>query len=606
MGSLFPEEIIEEVKDRNDIVDVISNYITVKTMGSSHKALCPFHREKTPSFIINSEKQIYKCFGCGVGGDVIHFIMKIENLDFIDAVKVLANKANIPIDKLSISKEDKVQLQKKAQLYEVNKAAAKFFYLNLYKNGLSALDYLKQRGLKSNIIKGFGLGYSLNNWDSLLNYLLKLGYEEKIIYEAGLIVPRKDNSGYYDRFRNRIMFPIFDTRGNVIGFGGRVTDEGLPKYLNSPETPIFNKSNTLYGLNIARKNIDEGKIIIVEGYMDVIALNQHGFKNCVATLGTSLTKGHALLLKKYCQEVITSFDGDEAGVNATIRSLDILKEVGLTPKVSILPNNIDPDDFININGKFEFKEQIEKAIGLIDYRLYLAKKSYDPSTSEGKIKYVKELASIIKGIKSPVEREVYIQKVEKEAGVSKESIYLEIYGKKPYKAFNKNQKYTSISKRDNKYIEAITPVEQKGHIIAEKQLIKAMLTKKELIPLFNEKINIEEFSTTEYQWIFEYLLANYEVIDGVDTLMDKLPQLQEILKDIWLTNIEHIDIEKALEKYVVNLKKYRLLYQIKELQQQQNNLLKDKKLNKEEVEKELLRIGMEIMKLNTDIQKLQL
>ncbi|SCX91885.1 DNA primase [Alkaliphilus peptidifermentans] len=606
MGNFFPDEIIEEVKDRNDIVDVISGYISVKTTGGSHKALCPFHREKTPSFVINAEKQIYKCFGCGVGGDVIHFVMKIENLDFIDSIKVLAQRANIHIEENNISNEEKRELQKKVELYEINKEAGRFFYLNLIKSGKLALEYLEKRGLTSQIIKSFGLGYSLNNWEDLLNHLLKLGYDEKTINISGLIIARKDKSGYYDRFRNRIMYPIFDTRGNVIGFGGRVLDNSLPKYLNSPETPIFNKSNTLYGLNIARKNITDGKIIIVEGYMDVIALHQHGFKNCVASLGTSLTKGHALLLKKYCQEVIVCFDGDEAGTNATIRSLDVLEEAGLIPKVLVLPNNLDPDDFINQDGKFQFKEQLQSAIGLIDYKLLLAKKKHDLNSSEGRIGFVKELASVMKDIKSPVEREVYIQKIEKETGVSKETIQLEIYGNRSPKPFEKNQKYTSKNKRDNKYIDAINPVEQKGHIIAEKQLIKAMIINKELVPLFASKVNLEEFSIAEYQMIFEYLLSNNDKIYSIESLLNEHPQLQEIIKDILKTDIEHINIEKALEKYIINLRRYKLLYQIRILQQQQNDLLKEKKLNKEEVEKELLKIGVEIMRLNTEIQKLQL
>ncbi|KAB3533236.1 DNA primase [Alkaliphilus serpentinus] len=605
MGNLFPEEFIEDVKASSDISNVISNYISIKASGANYKALCPFHREKTPSFMINPQKQIYKCFGCGEGGNVINFVMKIENIDFIEAVKLLAQRANIPLPEMNISEKDKQLLQQRLELYDINREAARFFYLNLKKKGNNAKEYLKERGISQEVMKSFGLGYAPHSWDDLLKYLKKAGYKEDRILLSGLIVPKKEKKEYYDRFRNRIIFPIFDARGNVIAFGGRVMDNSLPKYLNSPETPVFNKSDTLYALNIARKNITDNRMILVEGYMDVIALHQYGFKNCVATLGTSLTKGHAIKLKKYCNEVIICFDGDEAGEKATLRSLEIFKEVDLNSRVLIIPDELDPDDYLRENGSKVFKEQIDSAISLIDYKIILAKRKHNLTEAEGKIKFIKELAKIMRDISSPVEREVYINKIQKETGINEDTIFLEIYGRQRKKGLDNNQKYSYINKRDNKYIEAITPVEGKGHIVAEKQLLKAMLTQDNIIPFFKNKLNPEDFSIGKHQILANYLINNDQAPDRV-TLENQFPDMEADIKEIYNTDIEHIDIEKALAKYISNLKKFKLLYQIKQLHQQQDQLTRENKLNKEEVEKELLKIGVEIMRLNSEIQKLQL
>lgn len=605
MGSFFPEDLIEEIKDSNEITDVISEYIHFTTTGSSYKALCPFHSEKTPSFVVNKEKQIFKCFGCGEGGDVIGFIMKIENLDFIEAVKLLANRANIELKDAYYSEEAKKQLQERMLFYEMNKKAARFYYNCLTNQPGVALNYLLKRGLSRKVINSFGLGYAPNKWNELLQYLVGQGYDLKDIERCGLIIQSKSQNDYYDRFRNRIIFPIFDIQGNVIGFGGRVLDNTLPKYLNSPETQIFRKSKTLYGLNIARKNIRNGQLILVEGYMDVISLHQHGFKNCVGTLGTSLTKDHARILKKYCNEVVVCFDGDTAGMKATLRSIGILSEGGCNVKVLMLPDNMDPDDFIQKRGKKEFEQHLNKAIGLIDYRLFLAKKKYSPDTIEGKIKLAKEIASILKKLNSPIEVEAYIQKVEKEIGISKEALSLEVYGNKNIVKLDKNTKYSSGYKRDNKYIQAVPPAEQKGHIIAEKQLIKFMLTNFSLIPCILEKIKPEDFSVGRYQLIVEYILNNYKSFSNIEDMKEVLADFKEDINEILNIDIEHIDINRALEKYMINLKKYKLYYKLKKLEEQQQKILDQSNLNKEEVENELLKIGVEIMKINLEIQKLQ-
>lgn len=604
MENFFPEELINEVKDSNEIIDVISQYIQVKSVGSSYKALCPFHSENTPSFIINREKQIYKCFGCGEGGDVVRFIMKIENLDFIESVRLLAKRANIEVKSTESSEEVKRQIKEKNLSYEINRKVGLYFYHNLTKKPNPALEYLVNRGLNPKTLASFGVGYAINSWDDLILYLQREGYQLSDIQKCGLIRPNKQN-GYYDYFRNRIMFPIFNIRGDVVGFGGRVIDNSLPKYLNSPETKIFNKSNILYGLNFARKNINNRQMILVEGYMDVIALHQAGFKNVVASLGTSLTKYHGQLLKKYCDEIIICFDGDTAGIKATMRSVDILNEVGCQFRIMTLPAGKDPDDFIKLYGKEAFKEQITSAISLIDYKILLAKNKYSSDTIEDKVKLAKRIAVIIRDIKSPIEKEAYIEKAANETGISKEAIKLEVLGKSKNISVNRNNvKYSSNYKRDNKYIEIIPLVEQKGHIIAEKQLIKFMLTDNKLIQHILNSISVEDFSVWSHQEIVAYLANNRENIDKKQ-IEEILPHLKEEINQILSTDIEYIELNNTLEKYVINLKKYKLLYDIKRLEEEQNSIMKDSNLTKEEVESKLLNIGMEIVRKNVQIQKLK-
>jgi len=604
MDNFFPEELINEVKDKNEIIDIISEYIEVKSFGSSYKALCPFHSENTPSLMINREKQIYKCFGCGEGGDVVRFIMKIENLDFIESVKLLAKRVNIEIRNTESSDELKRQVKEKNLYYEINRKAGLYFYHNLTKKVNPALDYLKNRGLHTKTLASFGLGYSINSWDDLVLYLQKEGYQLKDIQNCGLIRPNKQN-GYYDYFRNRIMFPIFNIGGDVVGFGGRVLDDSLPKYLNSPETKLFNKSNILYGLNFARKNINNKQLILVEGYMDVIALHQAGFKNTVASLGTSLTKYHGQLLKKYCDEIIICFDGDTAGIKATMRSIEILIEAQCQFRIMILPDGKDPDDFIKLYGKDVFKEQIDNAISLIDYKILLAKSKYSSNSIEDKVKLAKRIAVIIRDIKSPIEKEAYIEKAASETGISKEAIKLEVFGESKNISVNRDKnKYSSNYKRDNKYIELVPLVEKKGHIIAEKQLMKFMLTDNTLIKHILNSISVEDFSVLSYREIFAYLIDNMESMNKKQ-IEEELPHLKDNIEEILLTDIRHIDLNNTLTKYVFNLKKYNLLYDIKKLEDEQNSIIKDSNLTKEEVESKLLIIGMEIMKKNVQIQKLR-
>ena len=608
MEKYFPEDLIAEIKDKNDIVDVISQYIELKLAGTSHKGLCPFHNEKTPSFMVNRERQFFKCFGCGESGDVIGFIMKKESLDFIEAIKVLADRANIHIKERSdlSSKEYREKKEKEKKYFEINKKAGRYFYENLIQRPNIALNYLIKRGLNTKTIKTFGLGYAHNSWNDLLNYFAEKGYTENDLLESGLIVETKQKNGFYDRFRNRIIFPIFDIKGNVLGFGGRVLDESMPKYLNSPETIFFKKSEILYGLNLARKNPNNRQVILVEGYMDVISLYQEGFTNVVATLGTALTKQHGILLKRYFDQVIISFDSDNAGKSATLRSIEILKDLDIDIRILHLPNNMDPDDFIKQKGRQVFQRHLKKALNHIDYKINLAKEKYSSDSLDDQVNLGKEIAVILKDIKSPIEQDAYINKVVEKLKISKEAIIREIQGEKRVtNSAVDNIRYSSNYKRNNRYIEAMPLPEKKGHIIAEKQLLKYMFANPQFTSNVIDKISIDDLIVEKHRPMFQFILDNQHNIDALNKIMDYLPNLEREIQKILEIDIQEVDIDQLIEKYKFNVRRYDLLYKRNELKNKQDEIIKNKNLNKEEVEKQLLDIGMEMMNINIELQKLQ-
>lgn len=368
------KDIIEEIKARCDIASIISEYMNIKQSGANYKGLCPFHGEKTPSFYINTSKQIYKCFGCGEGGDVINFVMKMENLDFMDAVKILANKCGIEIN-TNMNEETRIKIEKSKKFQDIHTEAARFYLSNLLGSKNLGYEYLRIRGLDDKIIKKFGLGFSLDSWNSLMNTLISKGYKKQDLLDCGLIAKNRDGTNCYDKFRNRVMFPIFDYRGNIIGFGGRVLDDSLPKYLNSPDTLIFNKKQNLYGLNFARKNLESKTIVLVEGYMDLISLYQYGIKNVVATLGTALTEQQGILIKRYADTAIISYDSDEAGIKATLRAIDILTKLGINVKVLDLKDAKDPDEFVRKYGLSDYKKAMDVSTHYIKYKIDHLKKN---------------------------------------------------------------------------------------------------------------------------------------------------------------------------------------------------------------------------------------
>lgn len=418
MGKLLaiPEEVIERIKEQNDIVDIISEKVKLKHSGRNYLGLCPFHNEKTPSFSVSVDKQIYKCFGCGEAGNVITFVMKTKGLSYVESIEYLAEKANISIEQ---GKDKKVK-DKKDILYKINVEAARFFFNNL-NNNLKEKEYFLKRGITQVTIRRFGLGYSLNNWEELLSFLKRKGFSNELVSEAGLAIA-KDKGGFYDRFRNRVMFPVFDHRGKVIGFGGRVLDDSKPKYLNSPETQIFSKRTNLYGLNFAIKDNKDRCLVIVEGYMDCISLHQVGITNVVASLGTALTVNQARLLKRYADTAIIAYDADIAGQNATLRGLDVLKGVGLDVKVLTVPDGKDPDGYVRIHGKEEFLKLISNSVPLIDYKLNRAKENKNLFKETDLIQYAKEVTEIVEDL-NPIEQDIYIKKVSEQTGIKEQSFY---------------------------------------------------------------------------------------------------------------------------------------------------------------------------------------
>lgn len=413
----YSDDIIEEVRMRNDIVDVISGYVKLQRKGSSYFGLCPFHNEKSPSFSVSPSKQMYYCFGCGAGGNIFTFIQEYENYTFPEAVKMLADRAGIRLPEQEESAENRKKRDLRTAVMEVQKMAAKYYYYLLHtEQGAHAMKYLKDRGLSDETIRKFGLGYAGQYSDSLSRYLKKKGVSDALLKESGLIQISEKN-GMYDKFWNRVMFPIMDVNNKVIGFGGRVMGDAKPKYLNSPETLIFDKSRNLYGLNVARTSRKKN-FLVCEGYMDVISMHQAGFTNAVASLGTALTSQHASILRRYTQEVILTYDSDEAGVRAALRAIPILKEAGVTTRVLHMDPYKDPDEFIKALGPEEFQQRIDQAENSFLFEISILQRSYDMKDPEGKTKFFQETARKIADFEQEIERENYIEAVAEKYQIS--------------------------------------------------------------------------------------------------------------------------------------------------------------------------------------------
>ncbi len=413
--NFIPQAFISELVSTIDIEEFLSGYITLKRAGGRFKALCPFHNEKSPSFTVYPETGSYFCFGCSKGGGALDFIMDYENLQFIDAVRFLANRQGMVIPN-DDGNESEFSRQK-AVVYEINKLTAKFFFKCLKSEyGKVGYDYLKSRGLDDGIIKVFALGYAPNSWDSLYKFLKSKGYKDDDLVASNVIgVSQKGN--YYDIFRNRVIFPIMDLRGNFIGFGGRVLDDSKPKYLNTSDTPVFKKSQHLFALNLAKKQIDNDTLVLCEGYMDVVAMHASGFKNSVATLGTAITSEQARLISKYASKVVIAYDSDDAGKMATRRALNILDEVDISSTVLKIDGAKDPDEFIKKNGNIRFKMLLENSNNISEYEIDELKNKFDLSTNEGKIDFTKSAIYVLSKIKNKIEQDVYINNVAKLTGV---------------------------------------------------------------------------------------------------------------------------------------------------------------------------------------------
>ncbi|WP_411168631.1 DNA primase [Clostridium sp. MB05] len=585
------EEILEKIKEQNDIVDVISESVRLKRSGRNFSGLCPFHNEKSPSFSVSQDKQIYKCFGCGESGNVITFIMKNRNMPFVDAVKYLADRANIPIenDRGRISPTAK----KREILYKVNVEAARFFYSNL-RSTKEAKEYFLNRGIKEETIKRFGLGFAKDSWNSLLFYLRKLGYKDDLLLEAGLVSTSEKTGNRYDRFRNRVIFPVFDYRGKVIGFGGRVLDDSKPKYLNSPETLVFQKGVNLYGLNFAIKNkMSERYFIIVEGYMDLITLHQYGITNVVASLGTALTTNQARLLKRYADKVIISYDADFAGQAATMRGLDILKEAGFDVRVLSIPQGKDPDEYVRSNGKEAFIKLIKSAESLIDYRLKKAEEGINLKDSNDLIEYGKRVTEILANV-NPIEKDVYIKKISENTSIREQTLY-DLLSKKMTKNIKENN--FTYNKEDNGTKLYLEP----AFLKAERSLMKLCLDE-DYFDYISKLISQEELILPEHKEIFSIIKdAKKGNINNIVTFLESRCTNVKTIEEVVKIKEQHVLIgnnnKKLIQDFIKQLDNYKLNQKLEELKRKQKLLESEGKIE------ESIQIAIELKKVNEQLKR---
>lgn len=582
------EDVIERIKNENDIVDVISESVRLKRSGRNYMGLCPFHNEKSPSFSVSQDKQIYKCFSCNEAGNVITFVMKQKNKNFIEAIKYLAERARIPLE---IGKGESSQITKKRELlYKINKEAGRFFFSNLTKVK-KAKEYFLNRGIDENTIKKFGLGYSLDMWQGLIDHLLSKGYKYSDLLDDGLILKGKNENNYYDRFRNRVMFPVFDKEGRVIGFGGRVLDDSKPKYLNSPETLIFHKGTNLYGLNFALKNkIEDRTIIIVEGYMDCVSLHQYGITNSVASLGTALTEQQARLLKRYADTIIISYDADVAGQNATQRGIDILTEAGFQVKILTIPEAKDPDEFLRVNGREAFLSLVKSAIPIIEYRLNRAADGLNLKNNNQLIEYGRR-ASIILSQVDAIEKDVYIKKISENTGIREQSLYDMLSKEK--------------NKKDEKYVNNMEETSTKlyvepAYIKAEKLLLKLMLND-EYYENVIKQASEEDFTLKEYKKIFNLIINARDekvsdFITHIESRCDDVDSSSALVEISELNIVEADNINILIFDCIKKIRMSKLELSIEELKKEQ------KELERKGMVEESIQLLGELSKINKELQ----
>ncbi len=545
---LFPDYLIQEVAEKNDIYEIVSQYVSLKRAGSSYVGLCPFHNENTPSFSVSPQKGIFHCFGCGEGGNSIGFLMKIENISFHEAVKRLAERANIELPKADTRDFDRGNEKKKERelIYEINKAAATKFYENL-KTSKEGIAYFKGREIDGSWAKKFWLGYAKDSWDDMFSYLKEQGYTDGDILKAGLITGN-DSGKFYDRFRNRVMFPIFDERDNIIGFGGRVLNDDKPKYLNSPEGLVFSKGKNLFSLNIAKRTRADF-VILVEGYMDVIALAKNGYANTVATLGTALTQEQAKILKKYFKEVVLCYDSDGAGRTATDRAITIMRQTDLKASVMHLSGGKDPDEYIKKMGKDSFNSALNARKTDITYLIEYYREKYDINIDGQKVAYIDEIIPYLLLISNPVELDVYVNKLANLTGVSSQSLYSQL-GIKKVKSPQRSQPASTIDKSK------IEGGRSKADITRE-SLLALLISDRGLYESHSNYLNEELFGSGSLLEIFKYVKSTYDAGKNVDVNLMMVALQEEHIKELAriLSIDTHITDEiKAFNDYLKTLK----------------------------------------------------
>lgn len=505
----FSDEFLSELRDRNDIVDVISPYVDLRTRGATATGLCPFHNEKTPSFTVYINTQSYYCFGCGAGGDAITFIKNIENLAYTEAVTLLAERSGLP---LPADGYDNTVAKMKRRMLDANREAAKFFHNSLFTpEGKKGLDYFLDRGLTQDTIRHFGLGFAPDKWDGLLRHMKSKGFTEQELVAADLA--KKTQKGYIiDTYRNRAMFPIIDVKGSVIAFGGRVLDDSKPKYINTSDTLVYKKSQGVFALNFAKRGTDK-TLILCEGYMDVIAYHQAGFENAVAGLGTAFTPEQAKLISKYAEEVILSYDNDEAGQNATRKAIGILSKTPLRIKVARLQGGKDPDEIIKKYGKDKMQQILSSAVGDVDFDLQRAKQGFNLQTSDGKVAYLGQAVDILAKFRNPIQWDVYASKLASELGVSKEAIVTQIEKKAKQQSRRETKdNFAKAATFNDEAMKKVNPERQKNIFAAkaEETLIASLLHNPDFYAKIKDKISDEDFATQLNLRIFRIIAKHLE------------------------------------------------------------------------------------------------
>lgn len=583
----FEEHVIEQVREHNDIVSIISEYVMLSKRGNSYVGLCPFHNEKTPSFTVSQEKQLYYCFGCGNGGNIITFLMQINNMNFIEAVKYLAERANIKIEEQHLSKEEIRHKERKEKLLELYRDAANFYYVMLRrKENKKVLDYLINRNLSLEAINQFALGYAPNHYNALSNYLMDKGYDRELLIDSGLLSKSHKSNLLFDRFSSRIIFPILDVNKRVIAFGGRVLDNTLPKYLNSPETLIFDKGKNLYGLNFAKLKAHD-YYILVEGYMDVIAMHQAGFTQAVASLGTALTAYQARLLKRYANKVVIMYDSDEAGIKATLRAIPILKNEGIEVKVLQLEEGKDPDEYIKTHSKEQLKELLDHAKSEVWFRIFRIEKEYNLQVTEEKIKFLKEVSAIISDIESSIEQSLYIEDICKKYAVEKSAFLAEVkrqqlvlsnHDKYPHTLKDQTQQKLlkeARPKKLNNEIEFLAVLYHYPNIFVRiKDYVSANLFSTELLKELANEIFLSIESGKEPN--INHFVSKYSDVEAQNIISSVFMKEDERYADVSLLNKMLLDNIKTLNKSFIEAR----LKTSTDVQEIQSLLVKKKELDR--------------------------
>lgn len=557
MSGSIPEELIDEIKERVNITDVVSEYVSLKKVGANHKGLCPFHSEKTPSFTVNEGKQIFYCFGCGAGGNVITFLMKASGMTFPDVVTELAKRAGVTIPEASgrfAPQKNDIQ----EALYKINDSAASFYH-SLLSESEKAKSYLKKRGLKEETINDYKLGYGGDGWDSLYAFLSKKGLSLSLAEELGLIIPKK-SGGYYDRFRGRVIFPISDIHGRVIGFGGRSIDGSEPKYLNSSESVLFKKSDSLYGITVARRWIKESdEALIVEGYMDLLSLHEAGIKNSVATLGTALTAGHLRLIKRLSSNIVTVFDADQAGVKATLRSIDLFITEGVNATVLTMPEGHDPDTFVREKGAEWFKKAIKSAMPIMEFFINEALKGKNATEIQEKLKVIEEVFPYIERLPSRIEQEHYIKIVSERTGVKEESLAREMR-----KRGSGGPKKFEVKLSDKGILS--------GTQTAEKKIVQLLLRYPELRERVVESRTLGDFQSETLRLFGENLLKMPAGSDPLNYFESE--EERGLYSRLVVEMDEVVEHDRELDDCIRSLKAYRLKKEKEKLRKEMEEAVK--------------------------------